>query len=81
LRLGPGFSCHYALLKPGPGTRSGEQAYAQLVQRPAHRTAFILGLTDITTMPSIRSINLLTQTLALVQQLQLLLVAVLLQSV
>ena len=42
---------------------------------------FILGLTDISTMPSIRSINLPEQTLALAQQLQLLLVAVLLQSV
>ena len=83
--LRPGFSCHYALLKPGPWdavrrqdswlARKKTTFYLVTAQR------FILGLTDITTMPSIRSINLPEQTLALAQQLQLLLVAVLLQSV
>jgi hypothetical protein len=72
-------------LTPGLDTRSGDKTgqlhLFTLRAISCHRTAFILGLTDITTMPSIRSINLLTQILALAQQLQLLLVAVLLQSV
>ena len=65
----------------GPETRQGSCTCLLLEPYLVTAPRFILGLTDITTMPSIRSINLLTQILALAQQLQLLLVAVLLQSV
>jgi len=68
-------------LDRGPKTRQGSCTCLLLEPYLVTAPRFILGLTDITTMPSIRSINLLTQILALAQQLQLLLVAVLLQSV
>ena len=68
-------------LDRGPETRQLRLRVRSLSFYLVTAQRFTLGLTDISTMPSIRSINLPWQNLALVQQLQLLLVAVLLHSV
>jgi hypothetical protein len=60
-----------------PETRQGSCTCLLLEPYLVTAQRFILGLTDISTMPSIRSINLPMQILALIQRLQLLLVAVL----